>query len=93
VFRVLNAKHVTRSLRAARFRTPRRNPHNIMRKSPALQVEEISGDQFPDLETAQNAALSLLADNLQSVIRDLLECGVLVKVEGKIVPNPELETV
>jgi hypothetical protein len=64
-----------------------------MRKSPALQVEEISGDQFPDLVTAQNAALSLLADNLQSVIQDLLERGALVNVEGKIIPSPELETV
>jgi hypothetical protein len=62
-----------------------------MRKSPALQVEEISGDQYPDLATAQNAALPLLADNLASVIRDLLERGVLVNVDGKIIPNPDLE--
>lgn len=59
-----------------------------MRKPPALQVEEISGDQFPDLEAAQNAALPQLACNMQSVIRDLLERGVLVKYNGKILPNP-----
>ncbi len=64
-----------------------------MRKSPALQVEEISGDQYPDLATAQSAALLLLADNLQSVIRDLLERGVLVNVDGKIIPNPNIEKV
>ena len=64
-----------------------------MRKSPALQVEEISGDQYPDLVTAQDAARALLADNLQSVIQDLLERGALVNVEGKIIPSPELETV
>jgi hypothetical protein len=64
-----------------------------MRKSPALQVEEISGDQYPDLATAQSAALPLLADNLQSVIRDLLERGILVNVDGKIIPNPNIEKV
>ena len=60
-----------------------------MRKPPDLQVEEISGDQFPDLETAQSAALSLVADNLQSVIRDLLKRGVLVNDNGRIIPNPQ----
>lgn len=60
-----------------------------MRRSPDLQIEEISGDQFPDLETAQNAALPLLAENLQSVIRALLDRGILVNVNGKIIPNPE----
>jgi len=60
-----------------------------MQRSPELQVEEISGDQFPDLESAQSAALPLLAENLQSVIRDLLDQGVLVNVNGKIIPNPQ----
>ena len=64
-----------------------------MRKSPVLQIEEISGDQYPDLETAQAAALPLLADNLVSVIHDLLERGVLVNVNGKIIPSPNLENV
>jgi hypothetical protein len=64
-----------------------------MRKSPGLQVEEISGDRYPDLATAQSAALPLLADNLQSVIRDLLERGILVNVDGKIIPNPNIEKV
>ena len=64
-----------------------------MRKSPTLQIEEISGDRYPDLETAQAAALPLLAVNLVSVIHDLLEREVLVKVNGKIIPNPKLENV
>jgi hypothetical protein len=59
-----------------------------MRKSPALQVEGISGNQFPDLEAAQRASLPAMSENLQSVIRDLLERGVLVNVNGKIIPNP-----
>jgi hypothetical protein len=60
-----------------------------MKKAPALQIEEKSGDQFPDLETAQRAALPLVSANLQAVIRDLLERGELVNDNGKIIPNPK----
>ena len=59
-----------------------------MKKPPALQVEEVSGDQFPDRNAAQEAALGLLSESLRTVIRDLLESGVLVCVDGKIIPNP-----
>jgi len=62
-----------------------------MKKPPALQVEEIPGDQFLDREAAQEAALPLFAESLQAVIRDLLERGVLVNVDGVIVPNPDLQ--
>lgn len=58
-----------------------------MRTSPKIQVQEISGDHYPDLNTAQKAALPQLADSLQSVIRDLLERGVLVNDNGKIIPK------
>jgi hypothetical protein len=60
-----------------------------MRKSPPITISEIPGDQYKDLESAQRAAFSLLAENLGSVIRDLLERGDLIIVEGKIIPNPE----
>lgn len=60
-----------------------------MRKSPPITTDEIPGDQYADLESAQRAALPVLADNLASVIRDLLERGVLVMVDGKILPNPQ----
>ena len=59
-----------------------------MKKAPALQVEEISGDQFPDRNAAQDAALPLLSESFQSVIQDLLERGVLINVDGKILPGP-----
>jgi len=62
-----------------------------MKKTPALQVEEISGDQFPDRNAAQNAALPLIAESLQVVIRNLLERGVLLNVDGKIIPNPNVQ--
>ena len=63
-----------------------------MKKPPALQLEEIQGDKFPDLDAAQRAALPQLCESLQSVIRDLLERGELVNVNGKIIPNPTAVT-
>ncbi len=59
-----------------------------MKKAPVLQVEEISGDKFPDRDAAWRAALPSLSENLVSVIRDLLERGELVNVDGKIIPGP-----
>jgi hypothetical protein len=55
-------------------------------KSPALQLEEIPGKQFPDREAAQRAALPQLSESLQAVIRDLLERGELVIIDGRIQP-------
>ena len=60
-----------------------------MKKTPPLQVEEISGDQYADLKSAQGAALSSLSASVQAVIRDLLERGVLVNDNGKIIPKPQ----
>lgn len=62
-----------------------------MSKLTTLQIEEIAGDKFPDRDAAQDAALPLLAESLQAIIRDLLERGVLVKVNGKIIPNPTMK--
>ena len=60
-----------------------------MKKPPALQLEEIPGDRFPDLDAAWRAALPALSEDLQAVIQQLLECGELVRdVDGKIIPNP-----
>jgi hypothetical protein len=61
----------------------------MARTTPQIKLEEISGDQFPDIYTAQNTALPLLSANLQNVISDLLTCGALVNVNGKIIPNPK----
>lgn len=61
----------------------------MSRKAPVIAIEEESGDKFPDLETAQNAALSLLSANLQAVIRDLIERGILINDNGKIIPKPQ----
>ena len=63
-----------------------------MRKPQVLQIEEISGDKFPDRDTAQDAAMPLISVSLQAVIQDLLERGVLVNVDGKIIPKPQGQT-
>lgn len=63
-----------------------------MRKPPVVQVEIISGDQFPDLETAQEAALPDIADSLQAVIQDLIDRGILINTDGKIIPQREQVT-
>jgi hypothetical protein len=60
-----------------------------MRQPPDLQIEEIQGNKYPDRAAAQRAALPLLSSNLQVVIRDLLERGVLVNVNGRIIPAQE----
>jgi len=60
-----------------------------MRTPPKIHVEEISGDQYADLKTAQSAALSSLSASVQAVIRDLLARGVLVNDNGKIIPKPQ----
>ena len=59
-----------------------------MKKAPALRVEEVPGDQFPDREAAWRAALPALSQDLLTVIQDLLERGELVNINGKIIPNP-----
>ena len=60
-----------------------------MKKPPALQVEEISGDQFPSLEAAQRAALADTASDIAETIRRLLADGWLIEDKGRIIPNPE----
>ena len=61
-----------------------------MQKAPSLQVEEISGDEYPDLESVQRAAMPFMAEDLKNVVLSLLEKGVLIKTaDGKIIPNPQ----
>lgn len=60
----------------------------MARKAPQITIHEIPGDHFPDLESAQRAALDPLAAHLANTIRELLASGRLVNVNGKIIPNP-----
>jgi hypothetical protein len=58
------------------------------RKSPDFTLEEVSGDQYSDLATAQHAALKATAADLVGIIRSLLASGVLVQKDGKVILNP-----
>lgn len=56
------------------------------KKAQVLAIEEESGEKFPDLESAQRAALPCITESLQDVIRTLLKNGTLINVNGKLVP-------
>jgi len=60
-----------------------------MRTSSPIQVKEISGDHYPDLMTAQAKAVKNMAADFAAIIRRLQADGVLVNVNGRIIPNPE----
>jgi hypothetical protein len=59
------------------------------RKTPIITIEEIPGNKYPDLESAQRAALPSLAADMAETIRRLLAEGWLIKDNGRIIPNPE----
>lgn len=60
----------------------------MARKAPQIEIQEIPGNQFPDLEAAHRAALDLMAAHMTDTIRDLLASGQLAQINGKIIPNP-----
>jgi hypothetical protein len=59
------------------------------KKAQILTIEEMPGEKYPDLATVQRAALPSISASLQAVIRDLLEKGNLVNVNGKIIPSSQ----
>ena len=61
----------------------------MARKSPSIQVEQIGGDKYPDLATAQAKALPGIAADLAESVRRLLAEGWLVNDNGRIISNPE----
>jgi len=60
-----------------------------MKQSPSYQVENYSGNNYPDLITAQKKALPTLAADLAESMRRLLAEGWLINDNGRIIPNPE----
>ena len=60
-----------------------------MKRPSALQLEQISGDRYPALETAQRAALKETAGDIVETVRRLLADGWLIECNGRIIPNPE----
>jgi hypothetical protein len=57
------------------------------RKYTDFNLEEIPGDLYADLNAAQQAALKATAHDLATTIRTYLSAGILVQVNGKIVPK------
>jgi hypothetical protein len=55
-----------------------------------MTIEEVSGNQYPDLKSAQEAALKPAAADLVTLLQSLLTSGVLIKRDGKIIPNPDI---
>jgi len=56
-----------------------------MRKNKPLELQEVGGDRFPDLETVQSLALPGLARDIALTLQELLTAGILVIQDGRIV--------
>lgn len=58
-----------------------------MAKTSQIKLDEISGEHFPDLVTAQLDAKPHIARALVASMRGMLADGLLVVRDGKIIPN------
>lgn len=58
----------------------------MSRQSPVITIQEIPGNKFPDLAAAQQLAKKATASELTEILRSLLDSGVLVQVDGRIIP-------
>jgi hypothetical protein len=54
-----------------------------------MTLEEMSGDKYPDLHTVQQIVKCSIVAYLAETISDLLDQGVLVIKDGKVMPNSE----
>ena len=61
----------------------------MSREPVVLEIEEFSGERYPDLGTAQRLALPALVACLEPIIRELIGTGELIVQNGRIIPNPE----
>jgi len=59
------------------------------RITPTLELIEHAGQQYPDLSAAQKDAMPTFAGALSGTLQRLLASGILVKSNGRIIPNPE----
>ena len=55
-----------------------------MRQSHITHIHEISGDHFPDLDRARQAARAPLASALADVMRSMIDSGLLEIKDGRI---------
>ena len=63
------------------------NSRHLSPQVESFQVEEYGGDDFPDLASAQRAALPILARDLAKTLRAMLASGALRLENGRIVPG------
>lgn len=61
----------------------------MARKTQTLELHEVGGDHYPDQATAQKDAITFIARSLVYSMRSMLADGLLVIVNGKIIPNLE----
>ena len=59
------------------------------KKLPPLEVVEISGEKYPDIDSAFHAALPSMADDLADIIRRRVADGYYIVKDGKAIKNPE----
>lgn len=59
----------------------------MARTSPQIQISEIGGDHFPNLEAAQRAARAQIASDLAHLLRSMLASGALEVKDGLIIPR------
>ncbi|MFZ6027275.1 MAG: hypothetical protein ACOYYS_06140 [Chloroflexota bacterium] len=59
--------------------------------SLTFQLEEISGNRYPDLRAAQRLAATELAGALATTIRSMLADGLLAAEGGRVVLTPGKE--
>jgi len=57
-----------------------------------FEMEELSGDRYPSLEEGQRAALPHLAELLASILRQGIEDGRFVVVDGVVMLAPKCES-
>lgn len=55
-----------------------------MQQSHITHIQEISGDHFPNLDRARQAARAPLASALADVMRSMIDSGLLEIKDGRI---------
>jgi hypothetical protein len=65
----------------------RSKPRKAINKSSPIQVKEIGGDEFSNLEANQSEAKPHIVPALVVSIRDMLAIGLVVIRDGQITPK------
>ena len=60
-----------------------------MSRSTIIKAQEISGNQYADLASAQRQAIKNTAADFAAIIKRMQADGLLVTIDGQIIPNPE----